>query len=119
MGTSKRDEGSDMKRIVRRLGLATVALAGMLWVAPLSTALAQGETSTAAAAAPAKKPPPGFQKVEGAPSTEQVDANKLVVIAYIAFFAGMFGFVIYVTRQQSSIAKEMEALARRIGTKDD
>lgn len=56
----------------------------------------------------------GFQPVAGAPDTEKVDANKLVIAAYAAFFFGMFGYIVYVARRQSDMAKEMNALAEQI-----
>lgn len=74
-------------------------------------AFAQTGTGTAA---PARQLPPGFERVAGAPETEKVDANKLVVIAYIAFFTCMFGYVVYVARGQAAIAKEMAELNERI-----
>lgn len=104
-------------RIMKRTVLASLAVVGLLSLAPVGAAIAQ-ETSTTAAAAPAKKPPPGFERVAGAPDTEKIDASKLVVVAYAAFFAGMFGFVVYVARKQSDMAKEMEALANRIDKAD-
>lgn len=77
-------------------------------------AFAQTGTGTAAAQAPVRQLPPGFERVAGAPETEKVDANKLVVIAYIAFFVCMFGYVVYVARGQAAIAKEMAELNERI-----
>ena len=101
--------------IGRRMAVAGLLLVGLFTMAPLSVAIAQeGSTATTAAAPPARKPPPGFQQVAGAPDAEKIDASKLVIIAYATFFAGMFGFVVYVSKKQSDIAKEMEALAGRI-----
>jgi CcmD family protein len=103
--------------MLKRIGrLLVVACA--LALAPLSVAIAQETATTAAAnaepAEPAKKPPPGFERVAGAPDAEKIDASRLVVAAYIVFFVGMFGFVVYVSRKQTELAKEMEALASRI-----
>jgi hypothetical protein len=69
--------------------------------------------SASALAQDPAKPPPGYEKFEADP-TQQTDANPLVVGAYAAFFVGMFGFVVYVARQQSAMAKEMAELAERI-----
>ncbi|MEQ9503736.1 MAG: CcmD family protein [Deltaproteobacteria bacterium] len=101
-----------MRRIGKKTVLAALAMFGVLTFAPLGVALAQ--TSTTAAVAPAKKPPPGFEKVAGAPDTEKIDASRLVVAAYIAIFVGVFGYVVYVARSQAAMAKEMESLASRI-----
>src|SRR5688572_11779019 len=60
------------------------------------------------------KPPPGFERVPGAPDTEKVDANRLVVLAYATFFVSIFGYVVWVARKQAQIAKEMTALSERI-----
>jgi CcmD family protein len=83
-----------------------------LWVFSAISAFAQSGTSTPAA--PPPRPPPGFEPVSGAPDTQKVDPNPLVVGAYAAFFIGMFGYVVYVARKQSEIAKEMAELAERI-----
>ena len=69
-------------------------------------------------AAPARKPPPGFQPVKGAPSTENVDANKLVVAAYGAILVGFLGYVVMVSRKQAEIAQQMQELAARVGNQD-
>jgi hypothetical protein len=76
-------------------------------------AFAQTGTSTPAQAAQ-KQLPPGFERVAGAPETEKVDANQLVIIAYIAFFVCMFGYVVFVARSQAAMAKEMAELDERI-----
>lgn len=91
----------------------------MIFAAP---AFAQAPTSTAAAPAaePAKPAdlPPGFQPLPGAEArAESVNANLLVVLAYAAFFASLFGFVIYVVRSQSAMAKEIEELSRKLESK--
>lgn len=75
-----------------------------------STAYAQ-ETKTAT---PAKSLPPGFERVAGGADTEKVDANKMVVGAYAAFFLLFFGYIVFVARSQAGIAKEMNELAERI-----
>lgn len=56
----------------------------------------------------------GFQPVAGAPDTEKVDASKLVVGAYAAVLFGLFGFVGFVVKKQSEMAKEMTTLADQI-----
>lgn len=99
-------------RIGKKTILAALAVVGALTLAPLGIALAQ--TSTTAAAAPTKKPPPGFEQIAGAPDKEKIDASRLVVAAYAAIFVGVFGYVVYVARSQSAMAKEMEALANKI-----
>jgi hypothetical protein len=82
----------------------------VLFAGAAFAAFAQGsETAT-----PAKSLPPGFERVAGAPDTEKVDANKLVVGAYAGFFVLMFGYIIYVARSQAAMAKEMAELAERI-----
>src|SRR5688500_11708598 len=89
-------------------------LAVFISCAPLvlpAVALAQTGSATATKA---NTVPEGFQRVAGAPETEKVDANKLVVGAYVIFFVCMFGYVVYVARSQSAIAKEMAELAERI-----
>lgn len=93
-----------------------VALAGLAVALSLpALALASGTSTTAAPAAPPPPaPPPGFERVAGAPDTEKVDANKLVVAAYAVFFGGMFGYLIYIARKQAEMAKEMAELASRI-----
>jgi CcmD family protein len=99
-----------LRRYLAFLGLA-VALG---WPA---LALAAGTSTTAApppAAPPPPAPPPGFERVAGAPDTEKVDANQLVVAAYAVFFGGMFGYLIYIARKQAEMAKEMAELASRI-----
>lgn len=108
-----------MKRIVKT-ALSGLLVAFFFALAPVSTAFAETETSTPAAAAekpakkPAKKPPPGFEQVAGAADAEKIDASKLVIAAYATFFIGMFGFVVMISRKQTELAKEMEALAQRI-----
>lgn len=74
-------------------------------------ALAWAQTSTTAEV---KKPPPGFERVAGAPDTEKVHAPTLVVIAYAAFFGGMFGYLVLVVKKQSEMAKEFAELAERL-----
>jgi hypothetical protein len=75
---------------------------------------ALAQTGTATPATPARTIPPGFERVAGAPETEKVDANKLVIIAYIAFFTVMFGYIVFVARGQAAIAREMVELNERI-----
>lgn len=106
------------KKRTRRL--AELALTCTLAAAPAGLAFAQDEPAEPPAAARAeeapkpKKPiPPGFEPVPGA-TTENVDANKLVIGAYAAFFAGFFGYVLMVARKQGEMAKEMAELAARI-----
>lgn len=61
--------------------------------------------------------PPGFEPVAGAPSTEQVDANKLVVAAYMACFLGLFGYLMWIAKQQKAISGELENLKRKLEDK--
>jgi hypothetical protein len=97
--------------------LLMIALALASWFGA-GVALAQSPTSTAVKAAPAepeRRPPPGFEPVKGNEArAAEVDANALVVGAYAAFFLLMFGFVIYMVRSQSAIAKEMKDLAEKL-----
>jgi CcmD family protein len=74
-----------------------------------ATASAQ-DTKTATPA----KLPAGFERVAGGVDTDQVDANKMVVGAYAAFFLLFFGYIVYVARTQAGIAKEMTELSERI-----
>ncbi len=82
--------------------------------APAAPAAAPAEPATAPSAPPAKPIPPGFERVAGAPDTEKIDASPLVVGAYAAFFVGLFGYLVWVARQQSAIARELVALAERL-----
>lgn len=95
-----------------RRPLAACALACALALPALGWAA--GTSTTTPAAPPPPAIPPGFEKVAGAPDTEKVDANKLVVIAYACFFGGMFGYLVFVARKQAEMAKEMAELAARI-----
>jgi hypothetical protein len=66
-------------------------------------------------AQPAKEPPPGFSPIAGAEErAEQVNASVLVVSAYGAILALMFGFVAYVVRSQSAMSREMSELAEKL-----
>jgi CcmD family protein len=89
--------------------MVTLVFIASMWLFSAAIAFAQAGTAT-----PSAKPPPGFEPVAGAPDTQKIDANPLVVGAYAAFFVGMFGYVVYVARKQSEIAKEMSELADRI-----
>jgi len=71
----------------------------------------------AASSTPAqvRKPPPGFEPLPGAESrAEQADANALVIGAYAAFLALVFGYVIHVALGQKAISREMMELARKL-----
>lgn len=99
--------------------ITSFALSLALLVLPVG-ALAQAPTSTAAAPAPAAGPskplPPGFEPISGREAAaESVSASLLVVLAYAAFLAGMFGFVIYVARGQAALAKEIKELSEKLG----
>ena len=96
-----------------RRSLFTLAFIGSLWLLPAIAVFAQSGTATMAAEPP-RKAPPGFEPVQGAPDTQKVDPNPLVVAAYGAILIGMFGYVVFVARKQSEIAKEMTELADRI-----
>ena len=96
-----------MNRFIRALVFASI------FAAP-AAALAQVGTSTITKFEAAKPVPPGFEKVAGAPDAQKIDASRLVVIAYIAIFSGVFGYVIFVSRRQAELAKEMAELAARI-----
>lgn len=63
---------------------------------------------------PDRKPPPGYEKFEPAPESEQVSAGNMVVLAYGSVFIGLFGYVVYVARSQAAMSKEMADLAARI-----
>lgn len=106
---------------------ANAASAAEAKAAPAAGAAAEGNAAPAAGAkaAPtgpvyeADELPPGFERVSGAPPTEQVSASKLVVGAYAAFFLGMFGFVIYVARRQQRLAEELAELRARLPAPED
>ncbi len=87
------------------------AIAG-LWL--LSAAPAFAEQPSAKTDLREKARQDGFQPVAGAPDSQKVDASKLVIAAYAAFFFGMFGYIVYVARSQSEMSKEMAALAEQI-----
>ncbi len=88
----------------------TLAACAALYLLPLC--------ATSVAYAQDKKPPPGFERVAGAPESEKVDPNGLVIGAYAAFFVGMFGYIVHVARKQTEMAKEMAELAERINRAD-
>ena len=99
--------------------LVLALLLTSLPVAALAQEGAAGSATTAAPAAPPPEPkkelPPGFQPVPGGEArAEAVDANLLVVLAYATFFLAMFGFVIHVVRTQSSMAREISELSRKL-----
>jgi CcmD family protein len=96
-----------------RRSLFTLAFIGSLWLLSAAAAFAQSGTATPTAMPPPRAPP-GFEPVAGAPDTQKVDPNPLVVAAYGAILIGMFGYVVFVARRQSDIAKEMSELADRI-----
>jgi len=95
-------------RSVRRARHLLGALAG-LWLLCATPAFAQDGDG-----AREKAKMEGFQPVKGAPDIEKVDASKLVVAAYAAIFFGVFGYVVYVVRSQSQLAKEMAELAAQV-----
>lgn len=99
-----------------RLALAGLLAALVLGFAPV--ALAQG-ADPAEEAQRKKALDEGYQPVAGAPDTEKVDANKLVVGAYGAIFVAIFGFMGFIVKKQSEMAKEMTDLARQIGEHED
>ena len=82
----------------------------VLWLGALfaSDAIAQSD------APPAKKPPPGYEAFEPAPEDEQVSAGNMVVIAYGAVLFGVFGYIVFVARGQSTMSREVAELASRI-----
>ncbi|MBI4817360.1 MAG: hypothetical protein HY791_13940 [Deltaproteobacteria bacterium] len=89
-------------------------LAFALAVAVHGGAYAQSPpTSTAAAAKPAI--PAGFEPIVGKEAkAESVNASTMVVGAYAAVLALIFGFVVHVVRSQAELAREMRELAERI-----
>ncbi|MGF1509416.1 MAG: CcmD family protein [Myxococcota bacterium] len=58
--------------------------------------------------------PPGFEPIRGKSEAAKVAAEPLVVGAYGAVLAGLFGYVIYVVRSQSGLARRLEELERRV-----
>ncbi len=58
--------------------------------------------------------PPGFERVTGAPEEDKADAPTLVVLAYAAFFVGMFGYVLWLGRRQQALARHLEELAAKM-----
>ena len=91
--------------------LLTLSFIAALWILSAFAALAQSGTSSGAVARP---PPTGWEQVKGTPESQKVDPNPLVVGAYAAFFVGMFGYVVFIARKQTEMAKEMGELAERI-----
>ncbi len=101
--------------IPQRLMKAALAAVAGLWLVSAAPALAQDAPAEPGKTQLRKQAlQEGFQPVAGAPDTEKVDANKLVIAAYAAFFFGMFGYIVFVARRQSDMAKEMTALAEQI-----
>lgn len=73
------------------------------------------ETATASVEAAAPKPPPGFVPVPGGkPKADEVDAARLVILAYAAFAIAFVAYLVHVARTQSRLAKEIHALGERI-----
>lgn len=109
------------------------ALFVLMLSAPPLTALAQGGTPTSSVVSPSDKLPAnpvappstpasglpdGFKPRAGAEArAESANANLLVTIAYGAFFGALFGFVIYVVRSQTALAREIADLARKLESK--
>ena len=91
----------------------TLLFIAALYALTAFSAYAQSGTATPSVQ-PAVRPPPGFEPVAGGADVQKVDPNPLVVGAYAAFFVGMFGYVVYLVRQQSELGKEMAELAERI-----
>lgn len=75
---------------------------------------AGAQPAPAGTATTAKKLPPGFERVAGAPEKEQLDPNPLVGGAYVMFFVMMFGYLVHVARSQAAMAREMAELAERV-----
>ena len=99
------------KQLIR--SLAAIAVWGGLQVVGATAAFAQADGAPTSKA-PVRKPPPGYEKFEPAPESEQVDAGNLVVLAYGAVFFGLFGYVVYVVRGQAAMGQEMAELAARL-----
>lgn len=106
--------------------MRALVLALFITLLPAAALAQEGAPGTATTAAPAAAPdqpkkkelPPGFQPVPGGEArAESVDANLLVVLAYATFFLAMFGFVIHVVRTQSSMAREISELSRKLETR--
>jgi hypothetical protein len=89
--------------------MTRLTLAFILFMLLTPLAFAQTGTSTAA-----KKLPPGFEPVAGAPDVEKINPSPLVVGAYAMFFVTMFGYMIWVSRSQTAMSQEMAELAERI-----
>ena len=99
-----------------RRSLSALALLGGLTLTSLALPAGAQTTSTTAAEKP--KPPPGFEPVPGgAARAEKVDANLMVVLAYAGFFAGIFGYVVFIARRQAELGRDIQALAHKIEKK--
>ncbi|MEL7370545.1 MAG: hypothetical protein AAFN74_16615 [Myxococcota bacterium] len=90
-------------KTIRRT-LSALVLGGALFIAGAAFAQQPG----------GRKPPPGYEKFEPAPESEQVSATNLVVLAYGTIFFGLFAYLVIVARSQSAMSQEMAELAGRL-----
>jgi hypothetical protein len=105
-----------IRKTIRAL-LFTLCFAAPAWAqGPAETATSAAPPAAATPPSPQPKPlPNGFVPLAGKEAAaESVDANTLVVLAYAAFFLAMFGFVIYVVRAQSALAREIQELSGKL-----
>lgn len=89
----------------------TVALVAMTVAITGATFAAEPDADRKSSA---KQAPPGYERFEPAPESEQVSAVNLVVLAYGAVFVGLLGYVVLVVRSQAAMGKEMVELAARL-----
>lgn len=101
-------------RALAALAFFVISVAGVALAAPAALLAQPAATATSAALVPDKKPPPGFERVAGAPEQEKLDPSPLVVGAYAVFFVLFFGYIIYVARSQATLARQMTELEERI-----
>lgn len=76
---------------------------------PIGIAVAQTNSASVAAFSEGFRPVPG-----GKPDTEEVNASMLVIAAYAAFALGFVGYLSYLARAQSRMAKDIQELGARL-----
>lgn len=94
-------------------GLAVWTLAGEAGAEETST------STPPSAGAPGVGPedgpyvPEGFEPVKGR-AVDAIDPNPLVVGAYAAVLAGIFGYLVFMVRSQAELGRQVDELRRRL-----